>query len=196
MNRTIDTSRKRELFTRRQSTRRNWYLVGGLGMIVVVTVAFGLQRTRTPDPAGPWGDPVAAQRSYVGRFISMTAIEPTIDDDWVTLPLSVVADKNIVSFSVANSAGYMVPMMAYLSPSGRLFAGSSMCEPCRGRTFSLAGETLVCDTCRTTYTIEDHRFLSGSFACGQYPPVYMEPVVADGMIRIPRNHVLNWTIRA
>ena len=126
----------------------------------------------------------------------MTEVEPLIEDDMIKIPLAVVDGNSIVSFTVENDEGFAVPLMAYITPSGRLFAGSSMCEPCRGRTFSLAGETLVCDTCRTTYTIENHQFITGSTACGAYPPVYMEPQVEDGTINIELDKVLSWRIRA
>ena len=143
-----------------------------------------------------FGDPVAAERSYVGRVVSMTEIEPLVEGDWITLPLEQVEQNDIVYFEVENNKGIAVPLMVYITPSGRLFAGSSMCEPCRGRYFSLAGEALVCDTCRTTYTIEDHQFITGSPACGSYPPVYMSPEVDGDMVKIPLALVLQCQIRA
>jgi len=99
-------------------------------------------------------------------------------------------------FEIENNENQLVPLMMYITPSGRIFAGSSMCEPCRGRTFSLAGETLVCDTCKTTYNIETHEFISGSPTCGKYPPVNMSPIIEDGMVIIELEEVLNWKIRA
>ena len=87
-------------------------------------------------------------------------------------------------------------MMAYITPSGRLFVGSSLCEPCRGKTFSLAGETIVCDTCKTTYNIENHEFISGAKICSTYPPVNMKPEIIDGKIVIQKEEVLKWKIRA
>ena len=126
----------------------------------------------------------------------MTEIIPEIVDSEIRIPLELVDKHNIVSFELPNDEDVLVPLMAYITPSGRLFVGSSMCEPCRGRTFSLAGETLVCDACRTTYAIEDHEFIAGSTVCGQYPPVNLNPRLEDGVIIIDLEDVLTWRSRA
>ena len=189
---------KRKQFSRgaKGNPYQKWMI---LGVAVLLITLFVFKVTSTPEAgasAFAFAEPVAESRSYVGELISMTEVEPLIEDDMIKIPLAVVDGNSIVSFTVENDEGFAVPLMAYITPSGRLFAGSSMCEPCRGRTFSLAGETLVCDTCRTTYTIENHQFITGSTACGAYPPVYMEPQVEDGTINIELDKVLSWRIRA
>jgi len=179
-------SRKRFLFK---------VLIVAVAAIAVITGYYLLQGSNNDETASS-ESPVLEERSYIGEFVSMTAVEATIEGEWLIIPLAVVDEHGIVSFEAENDEGFQVPLMAYVGPSGRIFAGSSMCEPCRGRTFSLAGETLVCDTCRTTYTIEEHEFISGSPVCGKYPPVSMEPIVEDGLIKIPLENILSWRIRA
>jgi hypothetical protein len=191
---------KKEQFTN-SGKRSNMPLVLGLLSLAVIggLVFFIVTRGNKAEEQAQgsyFGEPVSETRSYVGRYLSMTTVEPEVDGEWIVLPLQTVEENSIVYFEVENNQGFMVPLMAYITPSGRLFAGSSMCEPCRGRYFSLAGETLVCDTCRTTYTIESHQFISGSRACGSYPPVYMSPQVENGVVKIALAQVLEWRIRA
>ncbi len=181
-----DGKKKKVLFT---------VLIIAVAAIAVITGYYLLQGSKNDETASS-GSPVLEERSYIGEFVSMTAVEATIEGEWLIIPLAVVDEHGIVYFEAENDEGFQVPLMAYVGPSGRIFAGSSMCEPCRGRTFSLAGETLVCDTCRTTYTIEEHEFISGSPVCGKYPPVSMEPIVEDGLIKIPLENILSWRIRA
>ena len=192
-------SGKKEMFMRPQRNKMTLVACAFLiTALIAVFLYFSLFDNAAPE-AGEvnyFGEPVREPRSYIGRAISMTEIEPVIEGDQIIIPLELVDSNSIINFEMENDAGLMVPMMAYITPSGRLFAGSSMCEPCGGRTFSLAGETMVCDTCRTTYTIEDHQFISGSPACGSYPPVNMNPIVENGMIKIPLAEVLKWRIRA
>ena len=178
--------RKRFLFT---------VLIVAVAAIAVITSYYLLQGSKNDETVSP-ESPVLEERSYIGDFVSMTVVEATIEGEWLLIPLAAVDEHGIVYFEAENDEGFQVPLMAYVGPSGRIFAGSSMCEPCRGRTFSLAGETLVCDTCRTTYTIEEHEFISGSPVCGKYPPVSMEPIVEDGLIKIPLENILSWRIRA
>jgi len=186
---------KKEQFT--QAPKGNTALLLAV-VLAVVGVGTVVLATRRPGSAGVqyFGEPVAAPRSYVGRVVSMTRVEPLVENGEIKIPLSEIDRNNIVYFELENDQGTPVPLMAYITPSGRLFAGSSMCEPCRGRTFSLAGETLVCDNCRTTYTIEDHKFISGAAICGSYAPVNMSPVVRDGVVVIDQQQVLGWRIRA
>lgn len=188
---------KKEQFTKKRGSRLPLILIllAAAAAVITGTVLLigGSGDTRADLP---FGNPETGSRSYIGRVVKMTAIEPSVEGDRVVIPLEQLDAHEIVSFEIDNRDGFAVPMMAYITPSGRIFTGSSMCEPCQGRSFFLAGETLVCETCRTTYTIESHEFISGSPACGKYPPVYMPPVVENGMVRIALDDILQWQIRA
>ena len=187
---------KKEQFTKKEKSKLP-YVLGAIVLIALVTIG-SIALSGKPEGSSQefsFGEPVASERSYIGKVVSMTPVKPLISAEYVSIPLEVLETNDIVYFEVANNAGFMVPLMAYITPTGRIFTGSSMCEPCQGRYFSLAGETLVCDTCRTTYTIESHQFLSGSRDCGSYPPVYMEPVIENGMININLNQILEWESR-
>ena len=187
---------KKEQFT--QPDKSKLPLIAGIVVILLALVFVYAQLTGTDTQAETvyFGEPVTTPRSYIGRFISMTEVEPLVEDGQVKIPLAELERFSIVYFELENDQGTLVPLMAYITPSGRLFMGSSMCEPCRGQTFSIAGETLVCDACRTTYTIEDHQFISGAVACGSFPPDNMNGIVVNGMAVIELQEVLNWRIRA
>ncbi|MBS3977950.1 MAG: DUF2318 domain-containing protein [Syntrophomonadaceae bacterium] len=189
---------KKEQFTERPKLNIPLLLVLLAATLAIVGVGVALPAFLKPNLVSEeyLGEPVASPRSYVGRVVSMTPIKPVVSEGQIKFPLAIVDKYHIVFFELQNDQGFQVPLMAYITPTGRLFAGSSMCEPCRGRTFSLAGETLVCDTCRTTYTIEGRKFISGAAICGTYPPVDMNPVVKDGMVIIDQQKVLSWRIRA
>ena len=185
---------KRDQFT--QPNKSKLPLIAlGLGVILIAALIFVKAGNKEKVEGVFFGDQVAATRSYVGEFISMTAIEPNLEAQTVKLSLDEIDKNNIVFFEVENNENQPVPLMAYITPSGRLFVGSSLCEPCKGRTFSLAGETLVCDTCRTTYDVENHEYISGSPVCGKYPPVNMNPKVVNGEVIIQLEDILSWRSR-
>lgn len=187
---------KKDQFTTKQKSKLPLVL-SGVAVVLIAVIAFAfLSGGNDTQDVSYFGDPVVEARSYVGRLVSMTDIEPEIVDGEVRIPLNVVDENDIVYFEIANDQDELVPLMAYITPSGRLFVGSSMCEPCRGRTFSLAGETLVCDACKTTYDVESHEYLSGSVACGSYPPVNMNARVENGIIIFELQEVLSWRIRS
>jgi hypothetical protein len=188
-------SGKKEQFTQQQKSKLP--LIVGVILVIAVAVFAYNQFSGTGEAQVEYfGEPVAEARSYVGEFVSMTKVDPVIENGQIKISFADVDEFNIVFFEAENDEGTVVPLMAYITPSGRLFVGSSMCEPCRGRTFSLAGETLFCDTCRTTYTIEEHEFISGAVACGSYPPVNMNGTVQGDMVVIDQQEVLSWRIRS
>lgn len=186
---------KKDQFINPQKSKLPLIIVLGIIIVAAITTIFVILNKKGGDNVNYFGNPVADERSYIGKVISMTTINPEVKENKVIFPFDEVNQNNIVSFELENKEGVLVPLMAYITPSGRLFVGSSMCEPCRGRTFSLAGETLVCDTCKTTYNIETHEFISGAPACGKFPPIYMKPIIEDGNVIFDFNEVLNWKIR-
>ena len=189
------TKNKKEEFLKQDKKRLPLILTSSALILIslALIIWFGFNGKTSQ---GGFGDPIAPERSYIGKLVSMTDIMPDEEEASITIPLDTVIQNSIVYFELENNENQTVPLMAYITPSGRLFAGSSMCEPCRGRKFSLAGESLVCDTCRTTYDIETHEFLSGSRVCGSFPPVYMNPEVDNGIITIDIEEILNWRIRS
>lgn len=192
----MENNSKKDMFSNKEKSKTPLIAIVLILIIASVGAYMWVSSQNTSQEASYFGEPLAEARSYVGKVVGMTEIEPVVEDGEIKFPLETVDEHDIVSFELENDEGFLVPLMAYITPTGRLFVGSSMCEPCLGRTFSLAGATLLCDKCKTTYTIEDHEFISGSTACGAYPPVNMNPVVEDGMITVSLDEVLNWRIRA
>lgn len=184
---------KKEQFTKPARPKIMQYIVIVLSVVLISVAIFLISNQGAED--NYFGETVADTRSYIGKLVPMTTIDPEIKDGNVVFPLEEVNTNNIVYFEIENDQNVLVPLMAYITPTGRLFVGSSMCEPCRGRKFSLAGETMVCDTCKTTYNIETHEFISGVPVCGSLPPVYMNPQVEEGNVMVDHNEILSWRIR-
>ncbi|MFH1651537.1 MAG: Fe-S-containing protein, partial [Chloroflexota bacterium] len=62
--------------------------------------------------------------------------------------------------------GGRLSFMAY-EQDGSLIVRANVCPPCRSVGFSLAGDTLVCDSCGTTFKAKTGDGISG--ACVAYP---------------------------
>lgn len=190
------TQNKKDQFINQKKSKAP-ILIGVITLFIIGALALVLlNELGEKDKIVYFGEPVVSERSYIGKLIKMTNVEPLVESDSIKIPLDTVDQNSIVYFESENKNKEIVTMMAYITPSGRLFAGSSLCEPCRGTTFSLAGDTIVCDTCKTTYNIETHEFISGAKICGTYPPVNMKPEVIDGQIVIPKEEILKWKTRA
>ncbi len=67
--------------------------------------------------------------------------------------------------------------MAYVL-NDEIYVRASSCPPCRGKTYSLDGNTLVCDTCGTTFNAKTGIGIAG--ACVNYPKASVQYTVAEG----------------
>ncbi len=148
-----------------------------------------------PEPTDYFGEVVAEPRSYEGRIRKMTELVPELNGERIELPFHKIDRHDIVYFEIENENGFAVPVMAYITPTGRLFVGVSLCEGCGGRRYALAGDTLLSENCRTIFKIEDHRFIRGSRRCRDYPPQLLDWSLEEDTLVIPREEVLGWQPR-
>lgn len=159
-------------------------LVVAVGLIIYLTSMLNHQETSQT------GKAVAGPRSYVGKIEKAKPILPNLIDGKAMITLADVDRLNIVDFELSSSKGELLPLMAYITSSGRLFVGHSVCA-CGSHKFFLAGEVLVCESCRTTFTIEDQKFVSGSVTAGKNPPKRVKSVIENGIIVIKQSDLGN-----
>ena len=172
-----------------QKSKKNLIIVF-LVIAIAAAFIFYLTSSRNNQETNQRGTVVAEQRSYVGKIEKAKIIQPEILDGKAMITLADVDQLNIVDFELSNSNGELLPFMAYITSSGRLFVGHSVCA-CGGHKFFLAGEVLVCESCRTTFTIEDQKFVSGSVTAGKNPPKRIESVIENGIIVIEQSDLGN-----
>lgn len=109
--------------------------------------------------------------------VKATWIEPQVVGDTVLIPVREVHDNRIVHFSVAVASGGEMTFMAY-DVGGKLNIRANVCPPCRSIGFSLSKDTLICDTCRTTFKAKTGDGIAG--ACVGYPKAAVPYEISDG----------------
>lgn len=169
-----------------------------VAIVILLSVVGGVQvwsYYHEPEEVQYFGEAVADPRSYKGKIRKMTEINPELEENELKFSLHKVDRHDIVFFEIERKDEVSVPVMAYITPTGRLFVGVSFCEPCGGTSFSLAGEALLSEKCRTLFHIEDHSFVSGSRRCREYPPQPLDYKLEQEMIAIPLEDVKEWEPR-
>ncbi len=164
-----------------------------IALLFVISV-FVYQILNSDKDSASAGKIIANPRSYIGKIAQMKQTIPVVKDGMISISFSELDKFNIVKFEINNSQGFSVPVMAYISSQGRIFEGVALCE-CTSNEFFLAGKTIVCKKCRTTYSMEDQKYLSGSKASGKYPPFNLNPELKDGMVVIDHSLILDWRMR-
>ena len=117
--------------------------------------------TEAPKPAGP---------------IKARELTPSVSNDTVSIALKDVQDNWNTHFLVSAPGGTM-GFMAYVLNDG-IHVRASVCPPCRGKTYTLDGNTLVCDVCATTFNATTGIGIAG--ACVNYPKAAVAYETSDG----------------
>lgn len=110
----------------------------------------------------------------------------------IILPLDVVKDKKFVKFDFINN-NKTIPLLAYLTEDGKVITAISLCEPCDSKDFHIQGSELICNSCGTTWNLNNLDAIRGS--CGKYPPDPVPSIVVGNEIQINEYDVTSWTRR-
>ena len=156
-------------------------------MIVVLLVAaiplawFLLRNTSDAGSGSVTGTQISEKISYKNQTIRMASVDAVSGSGSIEIPAEFVKEKKIVYFEY-NKGGKQVPLMAYITPSGKLVTAVSMCEPCRSTKFHIEGEEMVCNACGTRWTLEGLKGVSGG--CLAYPPDVVAHTIEGGKVKI------------
>jgi len=145
------------------------------------------------------GNPIIKNQAQVLEEVSYPSISTTmyniasvVRDGKVIIPLDVVKEKKFVAFNYEGKYS-VVPLLAYISEEGKLVTAISMCEPCNSKSFHIKEDEIICNSCGTTWKLNNLEAVSG--ACGKYPPDPLPSVVVGNEIQIDEARVVNWTRR-
>lgn len=135
---------------------------------------------------------VTTEIQYPNTRLDMQPILAKVVEGKIILPLDQVIEKKFVRFVYQNTST-SVPLLAYINGKGKLITSISMCEPCNSTTFHISGEELICNSCGSTWDLNNLSTISGS--CGKYPPDPIPSKVIGNEIHIDEKVVLSWNRR-
>jgi uncharacterized membrane protein len=129
---------------------------------------------------------------YTGQKIPMTDVQPSVGNGKISIPLDLVLEKRIVRFEY-EANGSKIPLLSYITQTGKVVTAVSMCEPCRSTRFHIKDKTIVCNACGTLWNLETLKGISGG--CLNYPPDLLPSTVDKGRIQIDEKVVAQWKPR-
>ncbi len=144
-------------------------------------------------------NPVIANQPEVAMASMFTDVKvspQTIDfdrrDGKIIFPLSLLQQFKMVQFDYQNGKT-TVPVLAYISPEGKLVTSIRMCEPCNSTRFTIEGTELACGNCETRWKLNNLEGVQGS--CQKYPPAPIPSTVVGNYVQIEESVLRNWKMR-
>ena len=175
--------------------RKRLWIPVSLAVIAVVLVGVGywiIERNTTANPKVSTQPKVSEKVDYAGQSIRMTDIQAKVEKGKISIPLDVVKEKKMVRFEYENN-GNKIPLLAYITPTGKVVTAVSMCEPCRSTRFHINDKKIVCNACATEWNLETLKGIQGG--CLNYPPDVIPSTIEKDRIQIDEKIVTQWKPR-
>jgi hypothetical protein len=175
--------------------RKSYWIAISLGVIAVVLAGVGyglIQGDSAADSRVSSQPKVSGRVDYAGQRIAMTDIQAKVEKGRISIPLDMVKEKKMVRFEYENNT-IRVPLLSYITPSGRVVTAVSMCEPCRSTRFHMEDKKLVCNACNTEWNLETLKGIQGG--CLNYPPDVIPSTIEKDRIQIDEKFITQWKPR-
>jgi len=161
--------------------------------IVLIGVGYWIIEGNTGSNPKVSSQPKVSEKvDYAGQTVRMTDIQAKVKNGKISIPLELVKEKKMVYFQYEGN-GKIVPLLAYITQSGRVVTAVSMCEPCRSTRFHINDKKIVCNACATEWNLETLKGIQGG--CLNYPPDIIPNTMEKDRIQIDEKIVTQWKPR-
>ena len=178
-----------------EKKRKLYWMPLSLTIVAVLLAGVGywvMKGDTAADPRVSSQPKVGGKVDYAGQTIRMTDIQAKVEKGKISIPLDVVKEKKMVRVEYENN-GLRIPLLSYMTPSGRVVTAVSMCEPCRSTRFHIEDKKIVCNACATEWNLETLKGIQGG--CLNYPPEVIPNTIEGDQIRIDEKIVTQWKPR-
>lgn len=173
------------------STRR-WVVRGVIAAIVIGGILiFADQLLRTYHPVVSDQPVVAMTTVYSETRIPSVQVDALMENGFITISLNDVKNHKLVRFFDPEGK-QQIPMIAYVTPTGKLVTAMSTSEHCGSRDFYLQGNNIHCANCASYWNMSS---LEAYACCARYYPDPIPSAVSGDRVRIDPSRVRTWESR-
>ena len=178
-----------------EKKRKHLWIPISLAVVAAALVVAGywvIQGNTGANPKVSSQPKVTEKVDYTGQTVRMTDIKAKVDKGKISIPIEVVKEKKIVYFQYEGN-GVIIPLLAYVTQTGRVVTAVSMCEPCKSTRFHINDKKIVCNACATEWHLETLKGIQGG--CLNYPPDVIPSTIEKDRIQIDEKIVTQWKPR-
>jgi len=157
-------------------TAMTWRIVAsGILLLLVLTLSLVACASSTSIPAAT---PTLNPKPKPSGLIEATWIEPQVDGDIVSFPVSEVENNWNIHFKLEAEDGD-INFMAYIV-DGEIYVRSAVCPRGSRRGFSLINDVLICNGCSSAFKAKTGEGIEG--ACVGFPKAPVPYKITNGNI--------------
>jgi uncharacterized protein len=128
---------------------------------------------------------------YANRTVEMIDIPSRVEDGFLVFSLDDVRRHELIKVEY-QSATATVPVLAYISPKGRLVTAISISEPCNATRFTIIDNTIKCNNCPANWELSTMKALA---CCPNNPPDPIPSQVTGNEVRVAVTTLEQWRRR-
>ena len=186
---------KNQKFTQPQKSNAALFSIIGLVAVMIMIASYFLfANNNTPSSSIKAAADIGQTMNYSQtNKLEQAIVESKVKDGKaIVTTLSAVKDKKFIRTEY-NANGKKVPLTAFIQPDGKVMVAVSFCEPCKGETFHIIANQLVCNACGTTWDLQTLKGLSGG--CQTYPPEALTYSLNGDNLEVPQSVLDAWVPR-
>lgn len=177
-----------------EKKRKHFWIPVSLGILagILIAVGYWVIEGNTGSTKVTSQPKVSEKVDYSGQTVRMTDFQAKMEKGKISIPLKTVEEKKLLRFEYQEN-GTVIPLVAYITQTGRIVTAVSMCEPCRSTRFHINDKKLVCNACGTEWNLETLKGIQGG--CLNYPPDVIPSTLENGQIQIDQKIIAQWKPR-
>ena len=173
-------------------TSKTVYALLVIGLFAIFIILFENHLPGKNHPVIASQPEIAMASMYLDQTISPQPIDVSVENGKISFSLPLLLEKKMIEFEYKTPTS-TIPLLAYISPAGKLVTAVRVCEPCNSHTFRIEGTEMACGNCETRWKLDNLEGLQGS--CQKYPPDPIPSRVVGNLVQIDVSVVENWKMR-
>jgi len=187
---------KKQKFTQQKKSKAGLISIVGIVAVVIIIGSYFLfsnssNPSTSPNAAADTGQKV--DYSPNNNLEQTVVASKVVNNKEVVTTLSMIKEKKFIRTEY-KANGKTVPLTAFIQPDGKVMVAVSYCEPCKGDSFHISGNQIICNTCGTTWDLQTLKGISGG--CQDYPPQALTYSLNGDNLEIPQAVLDSWSPRA
>ena len=186
---------KNQKFAQKKQSRVGLFsTVGIVAIIVIVAFYLAFGNSDNPGASVNAAADVGQKVTYSpDNKLEQTIVESNVENGKaIVATLSTIKEKKFI-WTEYNANGKRIPLTAFIQPDGKVMVAVSFCEPCKGETFHITGNQIVCNVCGTVWDLQTLEGISGG--CQTYPPEALTYFLNGDNLEIPQTVLDAWEPR-